>query len=84
MTKKSIYTSNELPDSALEEFEYIRDVFRSLIETLSEKYSIVSINAGMAKAQLDLLLTAYPQNLKQVLLNNAEYYRQAAEKVEKK
>ena len=81
MGKKNIYTSSDLPDGTLEEFEHITYLFLLFIDELQKKYSLVSINAGMSKAMLDLLFSADEGKAKQVLLNQAEYFRQAAEKV---
>lgn len=82
MTKKSIYTSSELPDGTLEEFEEVTDLFLSFVEKLAEKYSPISINAGMSKAMLDMLLMAKKGHVKAVLLTQAEYFMVAASRVE--
>lgn len=82
MRKKSIYTSSELPDGTLEEFQEVENIFLALIDKLSEKYNIVSINAGMSKAMLDILSMCDKKSAKKVLLNQAEYFLQAAEKIE--
>jgi hypothetical protein len=81
MTKKSIYTSSELPDHTLEEFQEITFLFLDFMEKLSEKYSMTSINAGMSKAMLEMLLMADEKSIKKALLDQAEYFLQAAEKV---
>jgi len=80
--KKNIYKSSELPDNTLEEFEEIRDICLILIEKLTEKYHVASVNAGLSKAQLELLLRADKKLVKKILINQAEYFLQAAEKVE--
>jgi hypothetical protein len=83
MTKKSIYQSSELPDGTLEEFEHVTCLFLMFIEELQKKYSLVSINAGMSKAMLDMLYSADKEKIKQTLLNQAEYFRLASERVNK-
>lgn len=82
MTKKNIYTSSELPDHTLEEFQEVTLLFLDFMEKLAEKYSMTSINAGMSKAMLEVLLMADEKSIKKVLLDQAEYFLQAAEKVE--
>jgi hypothetical protein len=82
LAKKSIYTSNELPDGALEEFEHVTYLFLLFINDLQKTYSLVSINAGMCRAMLDVLSTVDKGKVKNALLNQAEYFKQAASKVE--
>lgn len=81
MTKKSIYKSSELPDGTLEEFEEVTVLFLDFMEKLTQKYSVVSIVAGMSKAMLEVLLMCDKGYRKPALLNQAEYFMQAAEKL---
>lgn len=81
MTKKSIYTSSELPDEMLQEFEEVQDAFLILIANLAKKYDPRAIHAGMSRAHLALIKLGAGDNLKQILMNTADYFLKQAEKV---
>ncbi len=82
MTKKSIYTSDEIPDSLLEEFEEVRDVFLQLIGLLTENHSPLAIHAGLSRAHLEMIKMGAGNDVKKVLMQTADYYLRQAEKVE--
>jgi hypothetical protein len=82
MTNKHIYTSNEIPDNQLQEFDDITEKFLLFILSLSDNHHPTAIHAGWARAHIDFLRMASGENFKQVLLNTAEYFTKAAEKLE--
>jgi hypothetical protein len=84
LTKKNTYRSDELPDGILEEFEEVRDAFLLLIAKLAEKHGPRSINAGLARAHLELLRIAGGKHFKEVLMSVVDFYIKEAEKIKGK
>jgi hypothetical protein len=81
MTKKSIYTSGELPDQILDEFQEVRKLFLELIISLSKKHRPMAIHSGISRAHLDFIKLAAGDNLKKILMKTAEYFLAEAEKI---